>query len=379
MKASVFQFQNNEWKNKTCQHKPGEPVQLVLCFASGNMLHESSIYNNISSKFPGATVAICSTAGEIYHDVVLDDSFVATALSFEKTNIETAVVNIADYQSSHDAAKALIAKLPQQNLNYVLVLSDGSLVNGSELAKGLNEAVDNKILITGGLAGDGVNFSKTFVGLNEAPSQGNIAAIGFYGNNIVVNHGTGGGWQTFGLEKEVTNSEGNKLFEIDEKNALDTYKKYLGPEAENLPGAALLFPLSVTLPGSTQPIVRTILSIDNENKSMTFAGDIPVGSKIRFMKANFDMLTAAASSAAHHSQHDKTVQPSFALLVSCVGRKLILGARIDEEVDAVIDFFGNNTSIAGFYSYGEISPFNEETSCCLHNQTMTITSFYETA
>jgi len=197
------------------------------------------------------------------------------------------------------------------------------------------------------------------------------------GKLLTVTHGSQGGWQTFGLEKEVTSSAGNKLFELDSKNALEIYKKYLGPEAGNLPGSALMFPLSVIIPGSKQPVVRTILSINNDEQSMTFAGDIPPGSKVRFMKANFDMLTSAAAEAAQNTMPDKNKSPDFSLLISCVGRKIILGLRTEEEVEAVQESLGNKTPVAGFYSYGEIAPFNEGSNCRLHNQTMTITSFYE--
>jgi hypothetical protein len=181
----------------------------------------------------------------------------------------------------------------------------------------------------------------------------------------------------FGPERIVTKSKDNHLSELDDKPALDLYKKYLGPDAAHLPASALLFPLSVIIPGSTQPVVRTILSIDEAQNSMTFAGDIPKGSKVRFMKANFDKLTAAAANAAHQTMVTDSRQPDLALLVSCVGRKLVLGSRIEEEVEAVNELFGDHTIKAGFYSYGEISPFNEGGACQLHNQTMTITSFYE--
>lgn len=378
MTTGIFQLQNNEWlahpDYTVCDDSA---VQLVLCFASREILGTPGIFNTVKKKFPNAQVALSSTAGEICNNGVQDNSFIAAAISFTKTTIATASVNIRDFTSSYAAATALVSQLPRQDLTYILVLSDGSLVNGSELVKGLNMAVDNKIMITGGLAGDGSQFSATLVGLNEQPSQGNIVAIGFYGKQLTVTHGSQGGWQTFGLEKEVTSSDGNKVFELDNKRALEIYKKYLGPEAEHLPGSALMFPLSVIIPGSTQPVVRTILSIDNDANSMTFAGDIPPGSKVRFMKASFDMLTSAAAEAAQNTIPDKNIRPDFSLLVSCVGRKIILGLRTEEELEAVQELLGNKTPVAGFYSYGEIAPFNEGGNCRLHNQTMTITSFYE--
>ncbi len=378
MKTALYQFIKNAWtehpKNQSIEeHK----ATLVLCFGSKAMLEIDTIYSTIKSKFPSSQIALCSTSGEIYQDCVLNDSLVAVALQFEKTTIEAATVNIKDFNNSNSAGISLFKKLPKENLSYVMVFSDGSLVNGSELVKGMSTQVDKNILVTGGLAGDGANFKSTLLGLNEQPRGGEIIAIGFYGKNLTVTNGSQGGWDIFGLEKRITNSSGNVLFELEGQNALDLYKKYLGSESENLPGSALLYPLSVIIPGATKPIVRTILSINEEDKSMTFAGDVPVGSEVRFMKANFNKITDAASEAANQTISTRNDKPGFSLLISCVGRKLILGSQIDQEVKAVSGTFNDETILAGFYSYGEISPFNEGGSCQLHNQTMTITSFYE--
>jgi hypothetical protein len=241
----------------------------------------------------------------------------------------------------------------------------------------MNTAKGESVLITGGLAGDGAQFKKTVVGLNQLPQAGTIVAIGFYGAKIKVSHGSLGGWESFGLQRTVTQSTNNVLSEIDHKNALDLYKTYLGEYAKELPSSALLFPLSVTLANNSEPVVRTILSIDEENKTMTFAGDIPKGSKVSFMRANFDKLIDASSNAAQKGLEMHEVNPQLALLVSCVGRKLILGNRIDEEVEAVSDLVTPSTIVSGFYSYGEISPLKPLANCELHNQTMTVTFISE--
>lgn len=378
MQTSLFQYLDGAWKkHPVSQIFDSKDALLVLCFGGKKVLENKDIYSIAKEQFPAAEITMCSTAGEIYQDTVQENSLVAVALNFEKTTIHTASVNISDFKNSFDAAINLGKKLPIEGLRYVMVFSDGGLVNGSELVKGLNQATGEEVLVTGGLAGDDANFNSTLVGLNEQPAEGKIVVAGFYGDAINITHGSQGGWDIFGLEKEITRSESNVLFEIEGQNALELYKKYLGAEAENLPASALLFPLYVTIPGAAKPVVRTILSIDEQKKSMTFAGDVPVGSKVKFMKANFDRLTEAASIAANESLKKQKNQPVFAMLISCVGRKLILSSRTVEEVQAVNKSFGSQTVIAGFYSYGEISPFNDGNDCQLHNQTMTITSFYE--
>jgi hypothetical protein len=377
MKVSLQQFSDDQWiKHPVSKQVDDNKVQLVLCFSDKESLIKKNIFYKVKKKFPNAEIALCSTAGEIYQNGVQDNSQVAVAFEFGSTKIKTASVSIKDFENSYDAAVHLANQIPKDDLTYILVISDGSLVNGSELVKGFSETA-KQVLVTGGLAGDAANFKSTLVGLNEQPTEGKIVAIGFYGKNFIVTHGSQGGWDMFGLEKEITKSNGNILHEISDENALDLYKNYLGDDANNLPGAALLFPLSVTIPGSESPVVRTILSIDEEKKSMTFAGDVPLGSRVRFMKANFDKLTMAAATAANSTIKKNMIKPDFSLLISCVGRKLVLGHRIDEEVEAVTEALGNSVPVSGFYSYGEISPFNEGGSCQLHNQTMTITSFYE--
>lgn len=375
MNSKLFKYNGNGWISQDQKQLDTEEFQLVLCFGGKDRFPLVDVFGQLKSLFINADIALCSTAGEIFQETVLDNSLIAVALKFATTAIKTSSVNINEYEDSYNAAIGLIDKLPKQDLTYIMIFSDGSLVNGSELTKGLSKAAGN-ILVTGGLAGDDANFKSTLVGLNQNPSEGNIIAIGFYGDKLVITHGSQGGWDMFGLERTVTKSEGNVLYEINGETALDLYKKYLGPDVENLPASALLFPLALTIPGLSEPIVRTILSIDEEKKTMTFAGDIPKGSQVRLMKANFDNLVEASSNAAENSLL-KNKEPDFAMLISCVGRKLILAPRTEEEVEAVSEAFFNHTTIAGFYSYGEISPFTNGGACQLHNQTMTITSFYE--
>ena len=378
MKTALYQVFDNDWIEDPKSEKiAGDHADLVLCFASKTNLLEKEIYQRFKTKFPKAEIAMTSTAGEICQEKVLDNSIVAVAMQFEKTDIQSTDVNIKDYKNTYEAAISLGKKIPKNDLRYILIFSDGSLVNGSELVKGLTTQVDKETLITGGLAGDDANFNSTLVGLNKQPKQGEIVAIGFYGNHITVTHGSQGGWDIFGLQKRITNSSSNVLLELEDQNALELYKKYLGEEAKKLPGSALLFPLAVTIPGASEPIVRTILSINEEDKSMTFAGDVPVGSEVRFMKANFDNIIQAASGAADQTISNGNRKPDFALLISCVGRKLILESEIEKEIESVSKSFNHKTILGGFYSYGEISPLVTGGKCQLHNQTMTITSFYE--
>jgi hypothetical protein len=375
--ASVLYKENSFGAEINNENLNFEDAQLVLGFGSRELVSENEIFNKIKSKFPNSQLVLCSSAGEIYENEVLDNTISLIAIQFSSTTLKTSEVNIDNFESSYDAGKKLVENLPQENLKFIFVLSDGGSVNGSELVKGIDASKKDNTLVTGGLAGDGARFEKTVVGLNKLPESGKIIAVGFYGEKLVLSHGSLGGWESFGLERTVTKAKENVLFEIDNKNVLDLYKNYLGKYAEELPGSALLFPLSISIDEGNEPIVRTILSIDEESQSMTFAGDIPEGSKVRFMKANFDRLIDAASDVATGCLEMNAAIPKLALLISCVGRKLILGNRIDEEVEAISEIFENKTMLTGFYSYGEISPLKPMMNCVLHNQTMTVTCLNE--
>jgi hypothetical protein len=351
-------------------------VNLVLVFADRTRL-EGDIARTLSASYPRAEILYCSTAGEITTDSVSEGTISITAINFEKTAINTSLINIINYTDSATAGRVIVGNLVGSGLKHILVFADGQMVNGSDLVRGMNEVLPSGVTISGGLAGDGPRFEKTLVGLDENISKGNIAAIGLYGDGLQVSYSSRGGWDSFGPDRKITKSKANVLYELDGKSALSLYKKYLGDLAAQLPGAALLFPIAIRVGENGQPLVRTILSIDEADQSMTFAGNMPEGAYARLMKANFDRLIDAAAGAAETCLSAFEQPPQLALLVSCVGRRMVLGQRIDEEIDSVRDELGMDTVLAGFYSYGEISPLGPSMGCELYNQTMTITGFRE--
>lgn len=356
--------------------------QLVLLFGSSDQLSKKSTFKEIKSMYKGSTIISASTAGEIIGSEVLDNSLVVTAIHFEKTTLEFATTSISSPKQSYDQGKFLAEKLPHKNLRHVLLFSDGLKVNGSLLVDGITENVPATVSVTGGLVGDGPSFKKTVVGYNSEAKEGAIVAVGLYGKDLKIGFGSLGGWDPFGPSRTITKSKGNILFELDGKSALQLYKKYLGELAKELPASGLLFPLSLTFTnhlGEKSTVVRTLLAVDEKNNSMIFAGDMPEGAVAQLMKANFEKLIDGAENAASLSLESlKTAKPELALLISCVGRKLILKERTVEEVEAVRTIMGEAATITGFYSYGEICPTSAtENQCHLHNQTMTITTLKE--
>lgn len=353
-------------------------ANLILGFGSKRLVAEGHLNKYLTEKYPSAEIVLSSTAGEIAYNSVYDDSAVIIVISFEKTVIKTASLNIDDFSDSFELGKSIVQQFDIQGLTSILILSDGLLVNGSQLVTGMEAANQGKVLITGGLAGDGTQFDNTLVGLNGTPKIGTVAAVGFYGDQIDVRSSSVSGWDVFGPERVVTKANGTNVYEIDNSSALELYKIYLGPYIDDKTNTILLFPLALKLPGHSQYIARSILSVSHEKNCMIFSGDIPEGSAVRFMKANFVKLIDAADQAAKEiSSDDASYSPELAILISCVGRRIILGKQVEEEVGVVSDYFTDKTAIVGFYSYGEISPQMNIGPCQLHNQTMTITTFNE--
>jgi hypothetical protein len=377
MKTRNIQFKENKWHN--IESDDNDAIDVLLVFTGINLVENNNLLRFLSAQFKNAKIISCTTAGEIHQTNVDDNSIICSAIQFEKTPFETVVDNLNNYNNSFEFGANLAKKLNKTDLTHIFMLSDGNLVNGDDLLTGIKSEIGANIQISGGMAGDGDRFQKTFVGLDDNYKEGNVVLMGLYGTHIHVGIGNQTGWDVFGHEKTITKSEGNFLHEIDGENALDMYKKYLGKYASELPASALLFPISIKTKDHDFYIVRTILSIDNENKVMKFAGNVPEGSTIRFMKSNFDRLVLAASEAGLEACETlgKNTIPELAIIVSCVGRKLVLANRIDEEVEAAVESFPNTTNVIGFFSYGEISPQKDDHISYLHNQTITITTFSE--
>ena len=370
--------QTTGWIKKS-DNNLSNSAQLVFVFGNKELLKMDKHIDYLKKEYPAADIVGCSTSGEICQEEVFNQNIISTAVWFEKTKIEIAEEDINKMEDSFNVGEKLAAKLNKKDLVHCMIISEGLNINGSELTKGLNKGFNDKVSITGGLAGDQDQFIETIIVHNKSGEKNLVLAIGFYGENIKIGYGSMGGWDSFGVDREVTKSIANTLYELDGQPALTLYKKFLGDHAANLPASALLFPLSLIIKDTETSLVRTILSVNETDGSMIFAGDVPQGEYVRLMKANNDRLIDGANGAAEMSKLSiKNSDPDLAILISCVGRKLVLKQRVEEELESVREVVGDKTTITGFYSYGEICPTKPfEQHCELHNQTMTITIFKE--
>lgn len=354
---------------------------LVMIFGAPRFFDSADkLLPALNRSFPDAQFIGCSTAGEISPRGTHEDACIVTAVRFDHAQLTSASTPLADMADSAAAGRRLAEQLKSDTLRAVMVFGQGVGINGSALIAGMTEVLGDTLPITGGLAGDNGAFARTWTLGTGGVSDRAVVAIGLHGDRLTFSHGSFGGWEPFGPARKVTRCEGNILYELDGEPALTIYKRYLGDYAKDLPASGLLFPFAmVGEDRNAVGLIRTILGVDEENGSLVLAGDIVPGGYLKLMHASTDSLVdgAEAAAAAVVAMRGTPAGSGLAVLVSCVGRKLVMGDRVDDEVDAVAAALGRDTLLTGFYSYGEISPFVPEASCKLHNQTMTITCLAE--
>lgn len=349
--------------------------QWILVFGAVPFFSSPALADTLRAEFPDALLSGCSTAGEISRDGVADGSCVITGVRFGHTPLRLATTTLASMGDSSAAGERIGKQLSSPDLRAIMVFAPGVAINGSALVDGISAVTGESVPLTGGLAGDGGAFRQTWTLSSDGCSDQNIVAVGLYGDALRFAHGSFGGWEPFGPARKVTRSEGNILYELDDAPALDVYKRYLGDYARDLPASGLLFPFAMLGENHDEiGLIRTILGVSESDGSLTLAGEIVPNGFLKLMHASTDRLVGGAEAAARAAlRMQEGKGGGLAVLVSCVGRKLVMGDRVDDEVEAVAEVFGSGATLTGFYSYGEVSPFAPGVSCKLHNQTMTIT------
>lgn len=350
----------------------------VLVFGAVRFFEHPDFFKVLKQRFGQAALTGCSTAGEVSGRGVDDETCTVTTVRFDTTRALAVDTRMADMSQAREAGHKLALQLPLEGLRQVLVFAPGVDINGSALVKGMQMHLGETVQISGGLAGDHGRFTRTWVLTPQGVGDDALVAVGLYGDALEVAHGCYGGWAPFGPSRLITRAQGNVLYELDGESALGIYKRYLGDYAKDLPASGLLFPFSMRHNHDDETgLTRTILGVNEAQGSLTLAGDVPQGTYLKLMHSSTDRLIEGAEFAAESARLDGNAH-SLSILVSCVGRKLVMGDRVDEEVEAVSHLLGRHTTITGFYSNGEISPGRHGDSQ-LHNQTMTITSLREKA
>jgi hypothetical protein len=378
MQLSIHQYTRDAGWNQPPDGALDSAGTVLFIFAGTRCPVLEKALGDLRLRFPLAHWIGCSTAGEILGAMLADDSVAVVVVRFDKARVRSLQEKIGPENGAFEAGRNIARSLAGPELKGIFVLADGLAVNGSALAKGLAAELPAGLPVSGGLAADGDRFGQTWVIAERVPQAEHIVAVGFYGDSVGMACNHRGGWDVFGPEREVTHANGNVLYSLDGQPALALYRKYLGERADELPAAGLLFPLAIRNELEADGLtVRTILAVNEVEQSITFAGDIPQGRFVRMMRANRDRLIDGATGAADgiHAGANMAGE-ALCLAISCIGRRLVLGQRCEEELEAVLDTLPKPCRMIGYYSYGELSPLSSG-RCDLHNQTMTLSLLWE--
>lgn len=352
---------------------------VIFIFISLQFKETEESLHNLKNKYNNSIIIGGTTAGEIIGQTVVDGSMVLSALKFEQTSVKLYSKELPkDKAHYYLVGKEFTHQMDQEELKHIFLLSDVQTLHASSLLKGINSMLKSHVSVTGGLAG-----RESYIGSNFIIDQGElktnrVIALAMYGEHLQVNYNAQGGWDSFGIESLVTKSKDNHVLEIDGEPALDFYKAMVDPNIlTDVKKLGFKHPIKVRNDEHANPVIRALLDIDESEKSLIMAEEIPVGSYVRVMKANVDRLIIGAENAAKTISQEPNQKHELAILISCAGRRKVLAELVSEEIEAVVEQFPSNTKSIGFYSYGEISPFYEIPKTSLHNLTMCVTTFSE--
>ena len=317
-------------------------------------------------KYFSASVIIGTTTDGIIEDtnVYNDTKSVATFTTFEKSTLRCAIVKNDDYQNnSYEVGKAITKQLVSENTKVIISFTDGIMTNGEEYLAGIGE-IAPKVILSGGMAADNGKLVKTYVfNKHEITSSGAVAiAIDSTSLNISTDYAFD--WFPVGKKLIVTKSIKNRVYEIDGVSAVDTYAKYFGKElAKILPHAGIEFPLIFQKDGVS--VGRAVI-VKHEDNSLTFAGNIPEGTEVRFGVGNAGKILENAKNSINNVLDKFQSIPEAVFTYSCMARRRFMDDNILDELK-ILKKLGN---ASGFFTYGEF--FHSKSSNKLLNETMTL-------
>jgi hypothetical protein len=352
---------------------PFQPsLGIVFASVSMDISAVADLFRDVSYPVVGA-----SSCGEFirdsrleasnpYQEVISSEGLVMVLLQLPEDSVKT-------YQISRDSVEsdlhlgqsigdwALSAFADPQ----LIVLASGLSLNGDDFVRGMMQHKPD-MPVFGGLAGDDSQFEQTWVFSNGGAINSGVVAVAFDSNLIEVVGNAVSGWKGIGAMKTVTHSEGNRVYTIDRQPALDTYIHYLNIAEDELPQIGVDYP--ILLKQGNESILRAVLMVDSQSRSLVFAGNVPQGSQIQFASCPGNEVLDA-SKLALDELHQQHTQADVVIAFSCMARHLALGPDIQAEIDHAFELW--QAPVIGFFTYGEIgSTASRQT--CLFNETLSL-------
>ena len=248
------------------------------------------------------------------------------------------------------------------------IVGISGLKNDAEtVVRGIKAICPKNTPIVGGLAGDDGNYTETYVFSDRGYSTDGAVAVVFDRSKVRVDGTTCSGWVGVGMDMVVTSSEGNVVHTINDRPATDIYKDYLNLNGEALQKLGVTFPLLARRPDGTE-VIRTFLSVDTGRGSLTFAGSLPQGAKVRF-SSSFGYEIIEKSIREMEDFHAEHPRADLVLLFSCYARRIAAGSMLADETQAASALW--NVPVIGLFTYGEIGN-NRMGECDFYNETLCI-------
>lgn len=348
----------------------GRTPQVLMVFGAMRFDHRD-LLKGVMSIFGTVPIVGGTTAGEISTAGYSTGSVVVMAIASDYLQF---VPGIGHNMSSDERACAvymasdILSKGSFGQEAALLVFPNGMGGDGLRVLDGLHSVLGPGFEILGGYLGDDERFQSTFQYYNGMVYRDAIVGLMIYYRMDCVRTGIGvrSGFESIGNSFVCTASEGNIVREFDHVRALDLYKDFLGEErSARLPGVCLEYPFGLIDPelstdGSDMFQLRCGLSVDHAKGTISLAASIPSGSSVTLTTASRGDIIQGARMAAEQALAGLSgAIPRLVVMFSCVGRKLVLGRRIQEEVAAIKECFGEKVPLIGFYTYGEIGPVNK--------------------
>ncbi|NUQ72339.1 MAG: FIST C-terminal domain-containing protein [Polyangiaceae bacterium] len=354
----------------------GGAPDLVLLFAS-TRYNPEQLLTGLYSRLPATTkLAGCSSFAEINSDEALTGS--VTAMGIRLGGVACEVFKVDGLKDRNiEAGRALAEQIKAFEPSLVITFPDAVGTNSAQFLIGMQDILGRKFPIVGGVAADDLQFDQTYELFNRKVLSGGAVAVALKGR-IAVASGAKAGFQPLGAARTCTKVENGRLvLELDGVPALNLYKEFLGDRANDLQTAGIEFPLGIVggMPGEYQVsdeqilVVRAVQGVDEARMGLICSGEVLEGARVRMTRATKEDILQGAVSAVDEAK--KIVpEPSAAFIFDCAGRKLVLGPRYKDEIQAVVSRLGPDVPAIGFYTYGELSPVQGVTMH--HDETFTI-------
>ncbi|TLU52469.1 MAG: hypothetical protein FDX12_01710 [Chlorobium sp.] len=328
-----------------------------------------------------------TTAGEISTNGFSTGSVVIMAFSNDELDFITGIghdMSIDEAACSMEMANDILNNIEFDPDASLLVFPNGMGGDGLKVLDGLQSVLGKDFEITGGYLGDDERFESTYQYYNGSVFKDAIVGVMMVKKKgFKTGIGVRSGFTSIGNSFICTASDGNVVKEFEHSNALELYKDFLGEErSSRLPAVCLEYPFGIidrNPSDNTQSLfqLRCGLSVDHKHGTISLAASIPEGSEVTLTTASRgDIINGAREAAEQAKKSLAGATPLAIIMFSCVGRKLVLGRRIQEEVDAVRECIGMDVPLIGFYTYGEIGPIDKDTkelsSVKFHNETVVL-------